>query len=177
MKLDLKHPSLEQRNEYLSFAKDWADHEEEITPYSARLLGRSYEEWLAGTLRMEREAPERFVCAHTFFLTDEAGKILGAVNIRHELNGELLKSGGHIGYGIRPSERRKGYAVRMLALALPIAEQLGIARALITCDKENIASARTILRNGGVLENELALDGRTVQRYWIGPRQSQCGAF
>ena len=107
--------------------------------------------------------------AHVLFLTDETGKILGAVNIRHELNSELLKSGGHIGYGIRPFERRKGYAVRMLALALPIAEQLGITRALVTCDKANIASAKTILHNGGVLENELALDGKIVQRYWICP--------
>lgn len=66
MKLELKHPSLEQKKEYLSFIKDWADHGEEITPYSARLLGRSYEEWLSCTCQMEREAPEHFVCAHTF---------------------------------------------------------------------------------------------------------------
>lgn len=167
MELKLERPTLEQKAEYQSFAKDWADRKEEITPYSARLLGRSYEEWLASTLRMEWEAPEGFVRAHTFFLTDEAGSILGAVNIRHELNDELLKSGGHIGYGVRPSERRKGYAIRMLALALPIAKKLGISKALITCDKENIGSARTILRNGGRLENGLFLNGKTTQRYWV----------
>ena len=103
-----------------------------------------------------------------FLLDDERGRLLGAADIRHELNDALLAHGGHIGDGIRPSERRKGYATEMIRLALLECQRLGIDRVLMTCDKDNIGSAKSILRNGGVLENEvLDRDGELVQRYWI----------
>ena len=92
---------------------------------------------------------------------------VGAVNIRHYLTEELLLNGGHIGDGIRPSERRKGYATAMIALALREAKKLGITGVLMVCDKDNIASAKSIINNGGVLENEIVLNGITEQRYWI----------
>jgi predicted acetyltransferase len=96
------------------------------------------------------------------------GKIVGTIAVRHYLNDSLLKSGGHIGYGIRPSERRKGYGTKMLALALNKCRDFGIEKALVTCDKDNIASAKTAMRNGGILENEVTEDnGNIVQRYWI----------
>lgn len=116
MELKLTAPASEMEPAYLDFAAEWEKSGEEITPYSARLLGRSYGQWLADTRRMEKKAPEGFVTGTTRFLTDGSGRILGAVNIRHRLNGPLLASGGHIGYGIRPSERKKGYANRMLPL-------------------------------------------------------------
>lgn len=104
-----------------------------------------------------------------FFLLDEDNnRLLGAVNIRHYLNEDLLKEGGHIGDGIRPSERRKGYATEMIRLALVECKKLGIDRVLMTCDKENIGSAKSIQKNGGVLENEFVnSDGDIEQRYWI----------
>ena len=104
-----------------------------------------------------------------FFMLDRSrDRLIGAVNIRHYLNEKLLLDGGHIGLGVRPSERRKGYATRMLRLALDECRKLGLDRVLITCDKDNIGSARTIMNNGGVLENEIIdSDGETVQRYWI----------
>jgi predicted acetyltransferase len=79
----------------------------------------------------------------------------------------LFNFGGHIGYGIRPSERKKGYASLMLSLALPIAKKVGLEKVLITCDKSNLGSARTIISNGGVLENEVREEDDIVQRYWI----------
>lgn len=79
--------------------------------------------------------------------------------IRHELNDYLLQYGGHIGYGVRSSQRRK--------LALPIAKELGINKAPITCDKNNIGSAKTIMNNGGILENEVGNENEITQRYWI----------
>ena len=95
-------------------------------------------------------------------------KIVGTINIRYKLNDYLLRIGGHIGYGIRPSERCKGYATKMLALALEKCRELGIDKALVTCDKDNLGSAKTIINNGGVLENEYTeSDGNIVQRYWI----------
>lgn len=68
---------------------------------------------------------------------------------------------------IRPSERKKGYAPAMIALALDECKKLGINKVLICCDKNNIGSAKTIIRNGGVLENEVEEDGHIEQRYWI----------
>lgn len=95
-------------------------------------------------------------------------KILGAVNIRYELNDFLLKYSGNIGYGIAPSKRRKGYASIMLSMTLDICRDLKLEKVLISCNKDNIGSARTIQKNGGILENEFTDDkGIVRQRYWI----------
>ena len=103
-----------------------------------------------------------------FLLDEERNRLLGAVNIRHYLNDDLLKEGGHIGDGIRPSERRKGYATEMIRLALIECRKLGIEKVLMTCDRDNIASAKSIINNGGILENEfINSDGVIEQRYWI----------
>lgn len=100
-------------------------------------------------------------------VSTEDDRLLGMVNIRHYLNDNLLKAGGHIGYSIRKSERQKGYANEMLSLALDECKKLGIDRALVTCDKANIPSSKTILNNGGILESEVEMDGELVQRHWI----------
>ena len=116
-----------------------------------------------------REATEDRVPDSVFFLLDEErDRLLGAVNIRHYLNDALLREGGHIGDGIRPTERRKGYATEMIRLALDECRKLGITRVLMTCDRDNVGSARSIVKNGGVLENEFINDeGIVGQRYWI----------
>ena len=104
----------------------------------------------------------------TLFCLDKDRNIfVGAVNIRHVLNDALLRTGGHIGDGVRPSERRKGYATAMIALALEECKKLGIKKVLLTCDKDNAGSAKSIIRNGGVLENEIEEEGHIEQRYWI----------
>ena len=104
----------------------------------------------------------------TFFCLDqERDRCVGAVNIRHYLNGGLLRSGGHIGDGVRPSDRGRGVGTRLVALALEECRRLGIGRVLMVCARDNAASARTIQKNGGVLENEIWEDGRWEQRYWI----------
>jgi len=113
-------------------------------------------------------ATDRLVPDSTFFAIDEERKIfVGAVNIRHYLNEGLLLTGGHIGDGVRPSERRKGYATEIIRLALIECKKLGIDKVLITCSKGNIGSMKSIINNGGVLENEVDEDGDICQRYWI----------
>ncbi len=116
-----------------------------------------------------RTASEDRVPNSVFFLIDEErNRLLGAVSIRHYLNEAMLQTCGHIGDGIRPSERRKGYATEMLRLALIECKKLGIDRVLLICDKANIGSAKAITRNGGVLENEIVNEsGTAMQRYWI----------
>ncbi|MDO4940160.1 MAG: GNAT family N-acetyltransferase [Erysipelotrichaceae bacterium] len=105
----------------------------------------------------------------TYFLYDEDNNtMIGAVNIRHYLNDGLLKYGGHIGDGIRPSQRRKGYATVMIKLALQECKKLGIKKVLMTCNKTNIGSAKSIINNKGILENEVIDEhGEILQRYWI----------
>ncbi|MCR5251471.1 MAG: GNAT family N-acetyltransferase [Lachnospiraceae bacterium] len=116
-----------------------------------------------------KEETDSWVPDSVFFLLDtERNILLGAVNIRHFLKGELLRTGGHIGDGIRPSERRKGYGTEMIRLALIECRRLDLDRVLMVCNKDNIASARSILKNGGVLEYEFTEpDGSVEQRYWI----------
>ncbi|MCL2060793.1 MAG: GNAT family N-acetyltransferase [Oscillospiraceae bacterium] len=117
---------------------------------------------------MTRPFSEELVPATVYFGMS-CGKIVGMLQIRHKLNERLLKTYGHIGYGVRPSERRKGYATQMLAAALVICrDEMGIEKVLISCDKKNIGSAKTILNNGGALHREFVdVDGSTVQQYWI----------
>lgn len=95
-------------------------------------------------------------------------KLVGIIQIRHELNERLVKDCGHIGDGIRPSERRKGYATEMIGLALKECKKMGIKRVLMVCYKDNIGSRKSIQNNGGILENEIIdEEGKLVERYWI----------
>lgn len=169
MSYRLVKPSIEMKQEYLNYIIEWEDSGEKIVPYASRRNGYDYESLLS---KWECDSTEKaydngFVPSTIFFMVDESRRIFGAVHIRHELNEELLLHGGHIGYGVRPSERRKGIATRMLSKALPIAKELGINKALVTCDKNNQASAKTIIANGGVFENEVPEEDRITQRYWI----------
>ena len=103
-----------------------------------------------------------------FWLVDN-DQYIGRLSIRHELNEELLLHGGHIGYAIRPSERKKGYATKALEQGLIEAHNLGLTRVLLTCDSTNVASRKIIEKHGGTLENEV--DGRpgdpSILRFWI----------
>lgn len=104
-----------------------------------------------------------------FFLYDEdRNKLIGAITIRHYLNDFLLKECGHIGDGIRPSERRKGYATLMIKLALRECKKIGLQKVLMVCDKDNIGSSKSIIKNGGILENEIINSkGKIICRYWV----------
>jgi len=103
----------------------------------------------------------------TYWLIDNF-EVIGAVNIRHYLTERLLNSGGHIGYGIRPSKRNQGYATEILSLSLIKAKELGIDRALLVCEANNTASERTILKNGGIADVDFVdEEGNILKRYWI----------
>ncbi len=105
----------------------------------------------------------------TFWLIDGRGEIVAISNLRHVLTEYLLRFGGHIGYGVRPSARRRGYATEILRQTLREAHALGLRKLRLTCDRGNVASARTILGNGGELDGEEFLpdEQRVISRYWI----------
>lgn len=127
-------------------------------------------EWLAHIRSLEspETCPPHLVTATLYVATRPGEKrIVGMIDLRHTLNDYLAEFGGHIGYSVRPDERRKGYAKQMLHLVLDEARRCGINRVLITCDDDNAGSARTIEANGGVLESLAALDGEVLRRYWI----------
>ena len=124
-------------------------------------------EWIDNNLDLKNPKPGLLEDSTFFALDVERNKMVGAVNIRHELNDYLLNYGGHIGDGVRPNERRKGYATKIIGLALKECQKLNIDKVLLVCDKDNIGSAKSIKNNGAILENEIVKDGKTIQRYWI----------
>lgn len=162
VKLERKH-----QHRLNALMEEWYASGESIVPYAIRRLDyRDFEYYLANL--EVRQGTQELVPDSTFFCLDEdTDQFVGAVNIRHHLNARLLLDGGHIGDGVRPSRRREGIATSMIALALEECKKLGINRVLMVCDKDNIASAKSIQRNGGILENEPVVDGIPQQRYWI----------
>ena len=168
----------------LTLVRPSEEHLEEIRAYREEFLVnestmdgagplRRYEnpaDWLEAVRRYEDPAtvPEGKVLA-TEFLCLRDGRILGMIQVRHRLNEYLEKYAGHIGYSVRPSERRKGVAKRMLVLVLPYCRKLGLQRVMIACQPWNEGSRKTILANGGVYEKTVHEPDRNVdlERYWI----------
>ena len=114
--------------------------------------------------------PSHLVPATQFLLVRKSDKrLIGMLQVRHCFNDYLEKYAGHIGYSVRPSERRKGYAKTMLLLSLPYCREIGIDKVLITCIDGNIGSEKTILANGGVYESTVyEPDGKKyLKRFWI----------
>ena len=119
------------------------------------------------SIRLGEDVPEGWVPA-TFLVAEVDGRIVGRSSIRHRLNDYLEKRAGHIGYGIRPEFRGRGYATEILRMSLDIARELGIEKLLVTCNDTNVASAKVIEKCGGILEDIIELDdGERVRRYWI----------
>ncbi|WP_207705534.1 GNAT family N-acetyltransferase [Hathewaya massiliensis] len=168
--LRLVKPDKKYEMQYREMMDEWYTVGEKIVPYSIRRLDyKNFDEYLNGFEEEKNGCLYGGVPATTLWAYhDERDIIVGAVSIRHCLNEELLKNGGHIGDGIRPSERKKGYATKMIALALEECKKLKIHRVLMVCSKDNIGSGKSIINNGGVLENEIIYEDGTIdQRYWI----------
>jgi predicted acetyltransferase len=171
--LDLIAPTVDLRDSWLEARVEWLP---ELNPAGSGLHSSDdvdtvdgFAAWLERLRRQADEsvpvAPDRVHATYWWIVEDDT--YLGAISLRHRLNDLLLRAGGHIGYGVRPSARRRGAASFALGEVLRHARARGMARALVTCDNANIASARTIERNGGVLENVCDTELGLTRRYWI----------
>lgn len=153
---------------YDEWTKDQIENHSNMSP-RAIFVNNPHDDFEYYLNHLDFKKPEgNFVPTSTFFLIDvNTKRLLGAANIRHYLNEGLLLTGGHIGDGIRPSERRKGYGTEIIRLALIECKKLGISKVLMCCNKNNIGSRKCIIKNGGVLENEVKDGDEICQRYWI----------
>lgn len=165
-------PSKEFERQAFEYIQEFLKYNSEINGTAGLNRYDNYDEWL---LKLEnsldiQNIPEGKVSGNTyFFIKAEDSRIIGMITIRHKLNESLLNRGGHIGYSIRPTERKKGYGTFMLKLALEKCRELNLSKVLITCNKMNVASAKVIQNNNGILENEVFNEAfsETTQRYWI----------
>lgn len=167
--LRLIEPNDTLENEYAEMLNEWLITGENLVPFVLQFDSKDFKNYvklLKGFSKGINIDPD-FVNHSTFWLVNNDNKILGVSNIRHELTKGLLLEGGHIGYGIRPSERRKGYATAILKMSLEKIAEFGIRKVLVTCAKSNTGSSKSIIKNGGKLWKEHLYKGRKTQNYWI----------
>ncbi|MCL2530929.1 MAG: GNAT family N-acetyltransferase [Oscillospiraceae bacterium] len=154
-----------------------ADYRDEMLAHGSDFDGcgglKDYDdaaEWITWMRLFEREETKPMsdlVPAQQYLLMQDE-RVLGMIQVRLRINTEFLAEYfGHIGYSVRPTERSKGYAKAMLALALRECPQLGVPRVLVTAYADNVASRKTIEANGGQFERLTQLDDKTYARYWI----------
>jgi predicted acetyltransferase len=163
-------PTMELESEYLSFYQEWKESGEDMVPWVIGKDPTDFQEMIRFLLDSEKgeNLPKNRVPDTTFWLINDNKKVIGVVNIRHRLTKRLFNCGGHIGYGIRPSERQKGYATRLLSLSIEKAKELGIEKVLVVCDESNIGSEKTIINNDGIPDTDyIEEDGNIVKRFWI----------
>lgn len=170
-KIHLRQPEAFDREQVMAYRKEFLAIDSRMDGTCALNEYDDFDAWLANVRRYSspETTPAGKVPATQYLALDENEHLVGMVNLRHCLNDYLLEFGGHIGYSVRPADRKNGYAIQMLKLALDEAKALGIDRVRIACDRYNIASAKTIQANGGVLDGERydPQDSTLTQRYWI----------
>ena len=171
--IKLVEPTLEYEEQVMNYRKIFLEQNESFDGCAGLENCETYQEWIDFENRLKKQYPDTYVPSSVYLaIRISDNQLVGIVDFRHNLTDFLLKFGGNIGYSVLPFERRKGYATEMLALTLEKCKEFGKEKVLITCDPENIASAKTIINNGGILENEVADEvGLTksgiIQRYWI----------
>ncbi len=175
MTVELMRPTEAMEQEVMDYRREYLQESDYIQGGAGLHSYECYADWLAYLKKCEaKESCEAGKVPSTQYLAYDRDKkrVVGLLNFRHELNDYLMERGGHIGYSVRGSERRKGYAAKMLEMALAEAQAMNLQRVLVTCNENNIGSARTIEKNGGILENTIWDEEEKVlvRRYWIDVR-------
>ena len=167
--ITLKRPIKEYEAEALAFKKEFIDNGEQ-TINGSELLDQmdSYDEWLksvSDNTSQETVNPS-WVVTDTYFAFDESNRLVGIIDLRHNLN-DFLKDFGNSGYSVRPSERRKGYATEMLRLIIERAAEIGLGKLQLSVERTNEPSVKTILKNGGKYERSFTFQGEEADVYMI----------
>jgi predicted acetyltransferase len=170
--MTLMKPTFEYATQIFEYRQEFLDSEDSMDGCGPLRRCKNPEEYLTICKQYENPetVPEDLVPATQFLLIRQCdNRLVGMIQIRHCFNEYLEKYAGHIGYSIRPSERKKGYAKRMLKMALPFCKELGLQKVLISCNDTNIGSEKTIIANGGVYESTVTEPNtnRDLKRFWI----------
>ena len=169
-KIILVKPDLSYADEIIKYKEESLKENPLINGAAGLNNFSSIEDWLEELKKRSSEAtvPEGLVPSSTYLgVREKDNYIVGMIDIRHYLNEYLTQVGGHIGYGVRKTERNKGYAKQMLKLALEKCKELKIKKVLITCDEDNIASEKVILSANAKFEDIRNIDGENKKRFWI----------
>lgn len=174
MKLYLVKPDLYFFDQYNDMMREWIESGTQIAPW---FLDRPFEnledfaEWIQMLDHCENaDLDKKYSSTSSYFVIDENDRLIGAASLRHYLTVEGYNTWGHIGYGVRPSERRKGCGVQMLKMMLEEAGRKKIRKALVACHTSNTGSVKVIERCNGRLENivdDPNENGETINRYWF----------
>ncbi len=169
--IKLVKPTIEYTADIMEYRKEFLQSGDSMAGCGSLRDQETVEDWLheINLLENEETCPEGKVCSNTYLAVRiDDDRVVGIIDFRHHINHPILGLwGGHIGYSVRPSQRRKGYAKEMLRQVLQKCREYGLSRVMVTCDAKNVASKKTILVNGGIFDKDVQVDGETIKRYWI----------
>lgn len=151
--MEYRLPSLEDKEQIIDYIKEHYSYNEKSLSASNGLTGMKYEEWV-DNIKKNVNIPNGDWGKSLTYLVFDNKKLVGILSIRYDLSTEYAGYYGHVGYGVRPNERRKGYATKMLEYALEECKKYGLNKVILGCYKDNIGSAKTIIKNGGILIRE-----------------------
>lgn len=163
--MEIRLPELKDKNEIIAYIEDHYSHNEKSLSASNMLTSSKFEDWIQKIHDNVTKPDDIWGKSYTLLAFNDNKKLIGLLSIRFDLSDELVQKYGHIGYGVRPSERKKGYATKMLQYALKECKKLGMNKVILGCYKENIGSAKTILKNGGKIIREVN-EVKEISEYW-----------
>lgn len=174
MQLFLVKPDLMYYEKYNDMMKEWVESNTQIAPWFLDTPFKTIEEFAKLVQKLDEyenaNQDKEFCSTTSYFVVDENDKLIGAASLRHYLTIKGLNSWGHIGYGVRPTERKKGYGTEILRLVLKEAKNKKIYSVLIGAHKSNVGSCKVIENCNGILENTITDpddSNEQINRYWI----------